>query len=382
MNSFNGGNGFDDLLEYFEHMYDMFVEAGFDFSQCYLAISKRFKDEMKKDPNAPEGFDMETITRAIREVIYDHKNKTENDKIDEVVEIPRNTTSEEIALENSKIELKDEVRQDLRNELWDEVERNAKLDAERYWRSELRSVVEQKLRNEITGELERSIRIKVERELRNELKDESHDKDKNELRDKLKDEVRQDLRNELWDEVEYELRDKLRNEVERKLRNELHDEIKAGLENEMRNEVKIELKKKLYDEAKNELKEEMRGKVENELKHTLRKELGDKVYNKVREELHDKFINEMKKEDIRNEVKGELLYDGIINSVLNSAIEHDYPEIVKLLINDYYVDLETEDESGMTLLMKAAKSKRYNIVRMILNKISDSNVDSDDSNED
>ena len=151
----------------------------------------------------------------------------------------------------------------------------------------------------------------------------------------------------------------------------------------MINEVKIELKKKLYDEAKNELKEEMRSKVEKELEHKLRNDesLNRGIYNRVREELHDKFMNEMKKEDIRNEVKGELLHVNIINNVLNSAIEHDYPEIVKLLINDYCVDLETEDESGMTLLMKAAKNKRYNIVRMILNKISDSSVDSDGSNE-
>ena len=343
MNSFNQSNVFDTLLGYFEHVYDMLVEEGFDFSQAYLAIYKRFKDEMKKDPNAPIGFDMAQITLAIREVIDKHKNKMNDNKINEVIEIPRNTTSEEIILENSKIELRNEI------------ERNAKLDAERYWRSELRSVVEQKLRNEIMGELERSIRIKVERELKNE----SYDKDKNELRDKLKDEVRQDLRNEL------------------------RDEVKAGLENEMINEVKIELKKKLYDEAKNELKEEMRSKVEKELEHKLRNDesLNRGIYNRVREELHDKFMNEMKKEDIRNEVKGELLHVNIINNVLNSAIEHDYPEIVKLLINDYCVDLETEDESGMTLLMKAAKNKRYNIVRMILNKISDSSVDSDGSNE-
>lgn len=315
MNSFNGSN-YETLLKYFEHMYDKFVEESFDFfSQPYLLICKRFKDEMRKDPNAPEGFDMGQITRAIREVVKGREYKMKDDKIDEVAEIPRNTASEDIALENSKIELKDKIEHELRNELHDEVE---------------------------TG-----------------------------LRDELWDEVKQDLRNELCNEVKYELRDKLK------------DEVKAGLENEMRNEVKIELKKKLYDEAKNELKEEMRSKVEKELEHKLRNDesLNRGIYDRVRQELHDKFTNEMNKEDIRNEVKGKFLYNDIINNVLNSAIEHDCPEIVKLLINNYYVNLEAEDESGMTLLMKAAKNKRYHIVRMILNKISDSSVDSDNSNE-
>lgn len=72
---------FEVLLEYFDTLYENLVEEGFDFSQAYLAISKRFKDEMKKDPNAPEGFDMGSITRAIRECINTHKTENSDNKV-------------------------------------------------------------------------------------------------------------------------------------------------------------------------------------------------------------------------------------------------------------------------------------------------------------
>lgn len=71
---------FDELLEYFDTLYEKLVEEEFDFSQAYLAISKRFKDEIKKDPNAPEGYDMGTITRAIRDCIYSHKEENKTNK--------------------------------------------------------------------------------------------------------------------------------------------------------------------------------------------------------------------------------------------------------------------------------------------------------------
>ena len=84
------------LLEYFDALYEKLVEEEFDFSQAYLAISKRFKDEIKKDPNAPEGFDMGTITRAIRECIYSRKeNNSENKTNNEVASLSQSLSAKQ-----------------------------------------------------------------------------------------------------------------------------------------------------------------------------------------------------------------------------------------------------------------------------------------------
>ncbi len=113
-------------------------------------------------------------------------------------------------------------------------------DVKKELREELYSDVEKELRTELDDELRSKMRPEIEKEIKTELEKEYRTQNKDEIRKELKKEMEAKVKRELKNEMRRQVKEDLRREMEYAMKKKLEIEIRKELEEKMKHEKIVE----------------------------------------------------------------------------------------------------------------------------------------------
>ncbi|KAI9701567.1 MAG: hypothetical protein M1836_001623 [Candelina mexicana] len=250
------------------------------------------KEEME---NRESVIEAEVVRRV---VIAENEIRKE---LEETSRTERCNEARETAIAESKIELRDQIEAELREEL-NTNELRAKVEKD--LRAELLPTVleikenmraiEKQAYDDTVARLRTELKESVESDLKAELRGEMEEPIEAELRHELYLPVEHDLRLELEEDLRAELRSKLepivcqaiRTEMEEPVKQQLHNELKQIVEDNLERDLEPSIRLELEEELKTDLFPIVYAGLKERLEKSVKKELHEKLTAKIQKELH------------------------------------------------------------------------------------------------
>ncbi|KAJ8038981.1 hypothetical protein HOLleu_16556 [Holothuria leucospilota] len=198
-----------------------------------------------------------------------------------------------ILRENTRRELKTEMRPEVRKEIEIEVRKEVTSDIKdsviREMKNDMRESVKRDVAFEVRSEVKREVANEVRENVKREVANEVRDEVKLHVRGEMKESICDELREELRYEVTRELQDSLRNAVVKRLENELSESVRENLREYLATEVKEEL----VEEYKSEIYLQEENKMKADLKETVRQELEPRLRMEIEKELREEITHQL-----------------------------------------------------------------------------------------
>ncbi|KAI9790427.1 MAG: hypothetical protein M1835_000956 [Candelina submexicana] len=262
--------------------------------ELQITIQKVSRDVRKaENENRESVIEAEVIRRV---VIAEDKIRKE---LEETLRTESCKEARETAIAELKIELRDQIEADLREEL--------KTD-------DLRAKVEKDLRAELLPtvlEIQEKMRATEKQtyddmvaRLRTELKESVQADLKAELRGEMEEAIEAELRHELYLPVEHDLRLELEGDLRAELRSKFEPIVCQAIRTEMEEPVQQQLRKELEQIVRDNLERELEPSIRLELEEELKTDLLPIVYAGLKERL-EKSVEKELREKLTPEVQKE-----------------------------------------------------------------------------